>query len=91
MNDYSSFIDHLRPVVTLTDELITEGYDPKFIMGVVAVIIARQMERYNYSPDDFIDFLDQTKHLAWYPEPRKKPVFTLIKNENFTSNTITNS
>ena len=26
MNDYSSFIDHLYPVATLTDELITEGF-----------------------------------------------------------------
>lgn len=82
MNDYSSFIDHLYPVATLTDELITEGHSPLFVMGVVAVIIARQLEKYNYSPDDFVDFLDQTKYLAWYPDPPKKPVFTLIKNEN---------
>lgn len=83
MNDYSSFIDHLSPVVTLTDELITEGHSPLFVMGVVTVIIARQMEKYNYSPDDFVDFLDQSKYLAWYPDPPKKPSLTLIKNENF--------
>ena len=84
MSDYSSFIDHLYPVATLTDELITEGHSPLFVMGVVAVIIARQLEKYNYTPDDFVDFLDQSKDLAWYPDPHKKPVLTLIKNENFT-------
>lgn len=91
MNDYSYFIDHLSPIVTMTDVLITQGHDPRFVMGVVAVIIARQMERYNYSPDDYVDFLEQSKHLAWYPEPTKKPVFTLIKNENFTEVSDTNS
>ena len=84
MNDYSSFIDHLHPVATLTDELITQGHSPLFVMGVVAVIIARQLEKYNSTPDDFVDFLDQSKELAWYPDPHKKPVLTLIKNENFT-------
>ena len=84
MNDYSSFIDHLYPVATLTDELITEGHSPLFVMGVVAVIIARQLEKYNYTADDFVDFLEQSKDLAWYPDPHKKPKLTLIKNENFT-------
>ncbi len=91
MNDYSSFIDHLHPIATLTDELIKEGHSPLFVMGVVAVIIARQLEKYNYSPDDFIDFLDQTKYLAWYPEPPKKPTLKLIKNENFNNVVSINS
>ena len=57
MNDYSSFIDHLHPIATLTDELITQGHSPLFVMGVVAVIMARQLEKYNYTPDEFVDFL----------------------------------
>lgn len=78
-------------LVKTTDNVINEGYDPKYVMGLVMVIVARQFERFNYSPEDYIDFLEHTKTLAWYPEPPKKPHLTLIKNENLTSNTIIDS
>ena len=90
---YDSLLESLEPLVNITDGIINEGYEPEFVMGLVMVIIAKQFERFNYRPEHFLAFLEHSKTLVAVGEPvqHKRPVLTLIKNENFTSSTSADS
>lgn len=79
--NYQYLLQSLEPLVEITDEIISEGFEPEFVMGLVMVVIAKQFERFNYPPEHFIAFLEHSKSLVSVdePEPPKRPVLTLIK------------
>lgn len=87
-DEYNKIINKIGPKIQqLIDSNLEEKQPPLFLFGVIMVILADQFKRFNYSFEDYCNFLEYSKSIWDFEDPKpSKPKLTLIKNENYSAN-----